>query len=61
VKSWDLRLLNLIGIVRLFPVGKRNPEDYDKQGGNESPDNDHEVRPAKKVLNFALSFTVRDT
>ena len=47
--------------VRLFPVGKRDPKDYDQQDGNESPDNDHEVMPAIEVLNFALSFTVRDT
>lgn len=58
MKSWDPRLLNLIGIVWLFPVGKRDPEDYDQQDWNESPDNDHEVMPAIEVLNFALSFTV---
>ena len=48
MKSWDPRLLNLIGIVWLFPVGKRDPEDYDQQDWNESPDNDHEVMSANK-------------
>ena len=59
-KTW-ICLLNLISKVWLFPVGKRDPEDYDQQDGNESPDNDHEVMPAIEVLNFALSFTVRYT
>ena len=61
MKSWDVHLLIIISIVRLFPVGKRDPEDYDQQDGNESPDNDHEVMPAIEALNFALSLTVRDT
>ena len=51
-----LDLLDFICVIRLLPVGKRDPQDEDEQDRDERPYDDHDIMPAIKVLTVGPSL-----